>query len=345
MDSSRDESTLFQISRESSIGQSSRIYHCRRAEVPFQWERQPGTPKNPPKEDVNINTPLSPPPSFQSLGLPKPCFDDHHEPQQSKRLKVWLSKKIKELHPLKTFGKSHQISHDGVTSFNKSNSSSFSTDSFAPNNKEREKSAMDLMDDPYCCNLTSMDKEETKLAYRKMHQRAFSEESGEILFPHRILSRMSSLDQSSHSYYRSTEGIPFKWEMQPGTPIHTPEYEVIPPPSPPPMVQSLALPKPCIPHDQEEDWKTTSTWEKIMRMIKSTDQQKEFKISDELSFRIQQSSHDGHNSVLSSSSSSSSISKKKVLILFSKFRRDALGKKFSFNPWKVKATLAASKCV
>ncbi|XP_059287903.1 uncharacterized protein LOC132041125 [Lycium ferocissimum] len=163
MDSSRDESThglqMSRIlSRESSVGQSSRIYYYRRRGegVPFEWERQPGTPKNLPKEDVNI-PPLSPPPSFQNLRLPKPCFNDDVDPQEMKRLKVWLTKKIKKLHPLKsTFGKSHPRSdHVGESdgefvssSFknSSSSSSSSSTDSFASNSKE----------DPYCCNLTSM---------------------------------------------------------------------------------------------------------------------------------------------------------------------------------------------
>lgn len=142
-----------------------------------------------------------------------------------------------------------------------------------------------------------------------MHKRVLSEEIGETLFLSRLVSRMSSVDQS---YYRSTEGIPFKWEMQPGTPLHTPQDEVIPPPSPPPMVQSLALPKHCIPHHNQDI--TPSTWEKIKRMIKSRDR----------------------DSVLSSSSSS--ISKKKVLPL-SKFRRDILRRQFCFNPWKLKQIL------
>ncbi|XP_055824370.1 uncharacterized protein LOC129892860 [Solanum dulcamara] len=297
MDSSRNERTLFQISLESSVGQSSRFYYYRRGEgVPFEWEKLPGIPKiNPSKDDVNniINTPLSPPPSFQSLGLPKPCFDDH----ESKRFKVWLTKKMKKLHPLKT--------HDGATSFNNSSSSSFDS-----NTKER---ARDLMEDPHCCNLTSMDKEDF---YSKMHKRVLSEEIGEALFLDRIVSRMSSVDQS---YYRSTEGIPFKWEMKPGTPIHIPQNEGIPPPSPPPIVQSLALPKPCIPHHDQDN--TLSTWDRIKRMIKS-------------------SHHAGRDSVLSSLSSS--ISKKKVLPL-SKFRRDVLGRTFCFNPWKIRANLPSSR--
>lgn len=165
MDSRDDGDNGFQfsqiLSRESSVGQSSRIYYYRRAEgVPFQWEKQPGTPKNPPNEDVV--PPLSPPPSIQSLGLPKPCFinTDDDEPQESKSLKVWLSNKInKKLHQLKTFGKSHQNSElmhgsdvvgpcdsDGefvASSFKNStssSSSSSSTDSYNSNRQEREKS-------------------------------------------------------------------------------------------------------------------------------------------------------------------------------------------------------------
>lgn len=156
------------------------------------------------------------------------------------------------------------------------------------------------------------DKEE---GYRKMHKR---EEIGERLFVERIVSRMSSVDQS---YYSSTvEGIPFKWEMQPGTPmaIHTPQNEVIPPPSPPPMIQSLAFPKPCIPH-HDQDNTPSNTWEKIKRMIKSSHQAGR------------------RDSVLSSS-----ILKKKVLPL-SKLTKDVLGRKFCFNPWKIKANLASSR--
>ncbi|CAF2107181.1 BnaCnng17330D [Brassica napus] len=49
-------------------------------------------------------------------------------------------------------------------------------------------------------------------------------------------------------YYqrRSSEGVPFKWEMQPGTPINTQPGEIIPPISPPPAMLSLGFPKPSI---------------------------------------------------------------------------------------------------
>ncbi|KDO43865.1 hypothetical protein CISIN_1g039989mg, partial [Citrus sinensis] len=44
----------------------------------------------------------------------------------------------------------------------------------------------------------------------------------------------------------NTEGVPFKWEMQPGKPKEPPKEDIIPPLSPPPAVLSLGLPKPAI---------------------------------------------------------------------------------------------------
>ncbi|CAN8325952.1 unnamed protein product [Cochlearia groenlandica] len=53
---------------------------------------------------------------------------------------------------------------------------------------------------------------------------------------------------SSVGYYsqRRSKGVPFKWEMQPGTPINTQPVEIIPPISPPPAMLSHGLPKPSI---------------------------------------------------------------------------------------------------
>ncbi|KAJ4880390.1 hypothetical protein Rs2_37445 [Raphanus sativus] len=54
---------------------------------------------------------------------------------------------------------------------------------------------------------------------------------------------------SSIGYYyqrRSSEGVPFNWEMQPGTPINTQPVEIIPPISPPPAMLSLNFPTPSI---------------------------------------------------------------------------------------------------
>ncbi|KAK7291883.1 hypothetical protein RIF29_07396 [Crotalaria pallida] len=61
----------------------------------------------------------------------------------------------------------------------------------------------------------------------------------------KILARKSSLGCSSRiSYYRSGEGVPFNWEMQPGI-AKEPTKEELPPLTPPPALLSLGLPKPC----------------------------------------------------------------------------------------------------
>lgn len=59
----------------------------------------------------------------------------------------------------------------------------------------------------------------------------------------KALSRNASVGQSSCTYYRNTnnEGVPFDWEMQPGTPKQRPREELIPPPTPPPAMQSMAF--------------------------------------------------------------------------------------------------------
>ncbi|KAK7388520.1 hypothetical protein VNO78_23338 [Psophocarpus tetragonolobus] len=62
----------------------------------------------------------------------------------------------------------------------------------------------------------------------------------------KIGSRRSSIGCSSRiSYYRSGEGVPFKWEMQPGIAKEPQPIEDLPPLSPPPALLSLGLPKPC----------------------------------------------------------------------------------------------------
>ncbi|XVF47690.1 hypothetical protein PTKIN_Ptkin03bG0131000 [Pterospermum kingtungense] len=77
------------ISRDSSLGCSSRIYNYGRNSEgkPFNWEMQPGTPKEPRKED--ILPPLSPPPALISLGLPKLCINIQ-DPKPS--MKLWTFK-------------------------------------------------------------------------------------------------------------------------------------------------------------------------------------------------------------------------------------------------------------
>lgn len=61
------------LSRDSSIGQSSRIYHRSAEGVPFNWETQPGTPKNPRREEVI--PPPTPPPGSLSFFPMKHCAD------------------------------------------------------------------------------------------------------------------------------------------------------------------------------------------------------------------------------------------------------------------------------
>ncbi|XP_038993925.1 uncharacterized protein LOC120117765 [Hibiscus syriacus] len=78
-----------------------------------------------------------------------------------------------------------------------------------------------------------------------VRRRGFS--SGEEKFSNRIISRNSSVGYSSRIYYyRSSEGIPFNWEMQPVTPKEPQKEDTLPPISQPPAVLSLGLPKPRI---------------------------------------------------------------------------------------------------
>ncbi|KVI01408.1 hypothetical protein Ccrd_020321 [Cynara cardunculus var. scolymus] len=78
----------------------------------------------------------------------------------------------------------------------------------------------------------------------------------------KILSRNSSASLSSRTYYQNTtnEGVPFKWEMQPGTPKNPPRAEVIPPPTPPPAVQSLSLPRLKVVDGGSKDLLTWRSW-------------------------------------------------------------------------------------
>ncbi|XVE79989.1 hypothetical protein DITRI_Ditri14bG0102400 [Diplodiscus trichospermus] len=84
------------ISKNPSVGCSSRIYYYRNSEgIPFNWEMQPGTPKEPHKED-NILPPISPPPAVLSLGLPKPCIKiEEPKPSMKLRFKFWKQGKKK----------------------------------------------------------------------------------------------------------------------------------------------------------------------------------------------------------------------------------------------------------
>lgn len=81
------------LSRESSIGQSSRIYHRSAEGVPFNWETQPGTPKNPRREEVI--PPPTPPPGSQSFFPPVKHYADHLSKEDSNYSmhKLWFWRK------------------------------------------------------------------------------------------------------------------------------------------------------------------------------------------------------------------------------------------------------------
>ncbi|KAM7477932.1 hypothetical protein LguiA_026145 [Lonicera macranthoides] len=85
-------------------------------------------------------------------------------------------------------------------------------------------------------------------------------EGNDGFYFNKILSRDSSIGQSSHIYYRDTEGVPFKWEKQPGTPKNPPQKELIPPPVPPPAVQSLGLPRPCLDQVKDSKFSRSRIW-------------------------------------------------------------------------------------
>ncbi|XP_027368763.1 uncharacterized protein LOC113874748 [Abrus precatorius] len=85
----------------------------------------------------------------------------------------------------------------------------------------------------------------------------------------KILSRRSSVGCSSRiSYYRSGEGVPFKWEMQPGIAKEQPKEE-LPPLTPPPALLSQGLPKPCISYSKASTRSRLWFWKKSVKKGKS----------------------------------------------------------------------------
>ncbi|KAK6159113.1 hypothetical protein DH2020_006427 [Rehmannia glutinosa] len=272
------------LARETSKGQSSRIFYRAAEGVPFKWEMNPGTPKNPQEEDVI--PPLSPSPLMQSLGLPLPNVDDHdHEPNELSSLKtsmIWcLRKMVKKSiiisKKVEILGK--RSKHQESSRFGDSNGefvsyvkdSSFSSNSpyssFSSNSRVVDTATID---GPFCCSPWNvpaiLDEGSTRIYYCCHHKTAFAvEKDGSFLS--KILARVSASDQFSgplDNQHITPAGIPFTWEMQPGTPKIPPENELIPPPSPPPAVQSLALPRPRV-HDAGENakdsaWKTALLW-------------------------------------------------------------------------------------
>lgn len=153
------------ISRNSTVGCSSRIFYCRSAEgVPFKWEMQPGTPKDPPKQE--IIPPLSPPPALLSLGLRKPCIEIE-EPKASMRSRfkdLWKHVKKnqgrKKPQERSVHGSSDKFerfefySSDSLcnSSFSSSSSVSFSINGHSRQSFRLESPAKDSIQRPYGCS-------------------------------------------------------------------------------------------------------------------------------------------------------------------------------------------------
>ncbi|KAI3701694.1 hypothetical protein L6452_26956 [Arctium lappa] len=158
----------------------------------------------------------------------------------------------------------------------------------------------------------------------------------------KILSRYSSASQSSRIYYQNTtnEGVPFKWEMQPGTPKNPPQVEVIPPPTPPPAVQSLSLPRPKVDDDSNDllSWRFWS-WKRLRKnfRLQRYDRKKRHARFDKHTIGTKVSYSDGDSDVEftgwvhrdSRSSSSSSLSS-----LGSHTDRFRRGSPFLCSPWR-----------
>ncbi|KAK9130142.1 hypothetical protein Sjap_010629 [Stephania japonica] len=70
----------------------------------------------------------------------------------------------------------------------------------------------------------------------KSCRKAISLLQGDEVFFNKLISRDSSLGLSSRFYFRAPNGIPFKWELHPGTPIRpcATTADLLPPLSPPP---------------------------------------------------------------------------------------------------------------
>lgn len=175
-------------------------------------------------------------------------------------------------------------------------------------------------------------------------RRSFSLLRGDGLYFNRIISRKSSVGQSSRIYYRTGEGVPFKWEMQPGTSKNQPEEEStpFPPLSPPPQLQNklLPLPNPCLDQDQPKNRtkfflflkriKITELYDKLAPQSSSRRRCTSSIINHYCSSSSSStlSSSRNHGSSPSSSSSSSSIIRESV--------DDA---PFCCSPWNVTAIM------
>lgn len=133
------------------------------------------------------------------------------------------------------------------------------------------------------------------------------------LFLSRILSEVSAVEKFSGTLHGgdSTAGVPFGWEMHPGTPKAAAEDELIPLPSPPPAAHSLSLrrPRPRQPAAGDNKAKS-STWKKAWFWIRRRGGKKEtVKMQREISLRYNEKwGVDGDASSLRETASVSSSS-------------------------------------
>lgn len=153
-------------------------------------------------------------------------------------------------------------------------------------------------------------------------------------FLSRILSGVSAAEHFSGPLHGeiSPAGIPFGWEMHPGTPKAAPESELIPPPSPPPAVQSLALPQPKAGAGREKAKNSAlkKAWFWIRRYGKTKESKKRMQ-QHEISFRKRDEEFDaplGRSASVSSVSSIAPLSKGGWRVW--KIRRDFEGR---CGPW------------
>ncbi|KAG8372374.1 hypothetical protein BUALT_Bualt12G0059600 [Buddleja alternifolia] len=360
------------LAREASLGQSSRIFYRASEGVPFRWEMQPGTPKHPQQEDVI--PPLSPPPLMQSLGLPLPNMDDHDEIYKGSSLKmskIWsfkkmvkdrmnldhISKKVEVLVKRRSnkeeegsrFGDSNGELVASLKGSSFSSSSLSSTLSFSSEGRVVDSSRLPRVsiDGPFCCSSWNiqaiLDEGNTKLYYCKHHKTAFAVEEDDS-FLSRILSRVSTADQFSGPLNNdiTPTGTPFRWEMQPGTAKTPPENELIPPPSPPPALQSRALPLPRL-HDggeKTEDSKWTRVWSKVKNGCYKRKKESVKKMNKEISFRYRDD--EGYNNATAKESVSvSPLSKGGWRV--SKIKRGLKGGYFSCGPWSRRDVLVLAR--
>ncbi|KAL6977749.1 hypothetical protein U1Q18_026538 [Sarracenia purpurea var. burkii] len=232
--------------RQSPVCHSSRIYYRSAEGVPFHWETQPGTPKNPPENEVI--PPPSPPPAVQSLGLSSPCV---HQSKHSKNLwkvkvQFWKRSKKKECNVSNgKIGLNEFMGsvHDSSSSASWSSSSSNCPPLQSPGFQK------DSLDRPFVCSSWNV----TPTLREKNANRHYCNKD--------VTRNSSGSDQPSCFYYRrNTEGVPFKWEKQPGKSKVPQEDEAILPPTPPPAVQSRILPRPCIDLQPEHGPIRSTVW-------------------------------------------------------------------------------------